>query len=44
MSLFALGIGPDDEVIIPALTFVADANSVMVTGAKPILADCFTNT
>ena len=39
MSLLALGIGSGDEVIIPGLTFIADANSVMMTGAKPVLAD-----
>lgn len=40
MALLALDIGPGDEVIIPALTFVADANSVNLVGAKPVLADC----
>ncbi len=40
MALLALGIGSGDEVIIPALTFVADANVVRMVGAKPILADC----
>ena len=40
MALMALDIGVDDEVIIPALTFVADANSVHMVGAKPVLADC----
>lgn len=40
MALLALNVGPGDEVIIPALTFVADANSVRLTGAKPVLADC----
>lgn len=40
MSLLALGLQPEDEVIIPALTFVADINAVLMTGAKPILADC----
>jgi len=39
MSLVAAGIGPGDEVIIPALTFVADANVVRMVGASPILAD-----
>lgn len=39
MSLLALGVGPGDEVIIPALTFVADANVVRMTGATPVLAD-----
>jgi dTDP-4-amino-4,6-dideoxygalactose transaminase len=40
MALLALDVGPGDEVIIPALTFVADANSVKLVGAKPVLADC----
>jgi len=34
-----LGIGEGDEVIVPALTFVATANSVLYTGAKPVFAD-----
>ena len=40
MALLALDVGPGDEVVIPALTFVADANSVRMVGAKPVLADC----
>lgn len=40
LALLALGIGPGDEVIIPSLTFVADINTVLLVGAKPILADC----
>ena len=40
MSLLALGIQERDEVIIPALTFVADINVVRMVGATPILADC----
>jgi dTDP-4-amino-4,6-dideoxygalactose transaminase len=40
MALLALDVGPGDEVIIPALTFVADANAVRLVGAKPVLADC----
>ena len=39
LSLMALGIGKDDEVIIPDLTFVADANAVLACNAKPIVAD-----
>lgn len=39
LALLALDIGPGDEVIVPGLTFVADINSVMLTGATPILAD-----
>ena len=34
-----LGIGSSDEVIVPSLTFVATANSVLYTGATPIFAD-----
>ncbi len=39
LSLLALGIGKDDEVIIPDLTFVADANAVLACNAKPVVAD-----
>ena len=39
LSLMALGIGKDDEVIIPDLTFVADANAVLACNAKPVVAD-----
>ena len=40
LAFMALDIKSDDEVIIPALTFVSDANCVRLMGAKPILADC----
>lgn len=39
VALKALGIGPGDEVIVPALTFVAPAAAVRSVGAKPILVD-----
>jgi perosamine synthetase len=39
LSLMALEIGKDDEVIIPDLTFVADANAVLACNAKPVVAD-----
>ena len=35
----ALGIGPGDEVILPAFTFVATALGVTLAGAKPVLVD-----
>lgn len=39
LSLKALGIGKGDEVIVPDMTFVATANSVLLSGATPVLAD-----
>lgn len=39
MSLRAAGIGPGDEVIVPAHTFVATASAVVNVGAKPVLVD-----
>lgn len=43
LSLRALGIGKGDEVIIPDMTFVATASSVILTGATPVLADINAN-
>jgi perosamine synthetase len=39
LALTALGIGPGDEVIIPALTFVATANTVRYCNANPVFVD-----
>ena len=39
LSLICTGISQGDEVIIPNLTFVATASSVMLSGATPVLAD-----
>lgn len=39
LSLLALNIKEDDEVIIPSLTFVASAASIKYVGAKPIFVD-----
>jgi perosamine synthetase len=39
LALRALNVGPGDEVILPALTFVSDALVVKYLGARPIFAD-----
>lgn len=39
MACLAIGLLPGDEVILPALTFVATANAVRYTGATPVFAD-----
>lgn len=39
LSLRAGGIGPGDEVIVPAHTFVASASAIVNVGAKPVLVD-----
>jgi UDP-4-amino-4-deoxy-L-arabinose-oxoglutarate aminotransferase len=38
-ALLAMGIGPGDEVIVPAMTFVASANIVELVGATTVLVD-----
>ena len=38
-AMFALGIGPGDEVIVPAMTFAATANCVVYQGGIPIFVD-----
>ena len=39
LACSALGVGPGDEVIVPSLTFVASANSILYCGARPVFAD-----
>ena len=38
-AMHAIGIGPGDEVIVPALTFVATANAVLYLGGTPVFCD-----
>lgn len=39
VSLKAMGVGPGDEVIVPAYTFLATATSVIDVGATPVIVD-----
>jgi dTDP-4-amino-4,6-dideoxygalactose transaminase len=40
LALRALGVGPGDECILPANTFIATAEAVHRAGATPVLVDC----
>ena len=44
LAMLALGIGPGDEVIVPANTFIATAWGVSYTGATPVFVDCTADT
>lgn len=39
LALYALGIGPGDEVVVPSKTFIATASAVVMRGAVPVIAD-----
>lgn len=40
VCLLAVGVRPDEEVIVPSLTFIATANSISYVGATPHFVDC----
>lgn len=44
LALLALGVGPGDEVILPANTFIATAWAITYVGATPVFVDCDPNT
>lgn len=44
LALVALELQPEDEVIVPSMTFAATGSAVIHAGAKPVLADCDRNT
>jgi len=39
LATLALGLGPEDAAVVPAVTFVATANAVRLVGAEPVFAD-----
>jgi dTDP-4-amino-4,6-dideoxygalactose transaminase len=39
LALYALGVGPGDEVIVPSRTFIASASCAVMRGAVPVIAD-----
>ena len=39
LALYALGIGPGDEVIVASRTFIASASCIVIRGATPVMAD-----
>jgi perosamine synthetase len=44
LAMVALGIGKNDEVIVPSLTYIASVNAITYTGATPIFADSDSST
>ena len=40
LSMLVAGVGPGDEVITTAMTFVSTVNAILHTGATPVLVDC----
>lgn len=39
LALYALGIGPGDEVVVPSRTFIASASCAVMRGARPVVAE-----
>ncbi len=40
LSMLAVGLGEQDEVILPTMTFAATANAIIHAGGKPVFVDC----
>lgn len=39
LAMLGAGLGPGDEAVVPSITFVASANAVAYTGARPVFAE-----
>ena len=39
LAMSGVGLGPGDEAIVPSITFVASANAIAYTGARPVFAE-----
>lgn len=44
VALLSIGIGKDDEVIVPTFTYIASVNAIQYTGATPVFVDSDLNT
>lgn len=44
LALQAAGLGPDDEVLVPSLTYVASFQAISATGARPVACDVLEDT
>jgi perosamine synthetase len=44
LALMALDIKPDDEIIVPTLTYIASVNAISYVGAKPVFVDSLKTT
>ncbi len=40
LALIAMGIGKDDEVLVPDITFISTPNAVLYVDAKPVIVEC----
>ena len=43
LSLLSVGVKPGDSVVLPSMTFVASANSIVYAGARPVFVDSTQN-
>lgn len=39
LALYSLGLGPGDEIIVPAFTYIASVNAISYVGARPVFVD-----